>query len=112
MISEWTLARRLGLDKQKVIDSLIWLDQSGHIAYAQASELPKITFLEERIPTKNLRLSDEHYRTRKHVVQEKAEAMRNYVNDTHQCRSRMILSYFGEIEAEDCGMCDVCLQRK
>ncbi len=112
MISEWTLARRLGLDKQKVIDSLIWLDQSGHIAYAQASELPTITFLEERIPTKNLRLSDEHYRIRKHVLQEKAEAMRNYVNDTHQCRSRMILSYFGEIEAEDCGMCYVCLQRK
>ena len=34
-----------------------------------------------------------------------------YMNGIHICRSRLLLSYFGEKNTEDCGCCDVCLSK-
>ena len=30
------------------------------------------------------------------------------MNTDNQCRSRQLLSYFGEEDSHDCGCCDVC----
>ena len=35
--------------------------------------------------------------------------MLNYIRNEEQCRSRVLLAYFGETKAHDCGQCDVCL---
>ena len=34
-----------------------------------------------------------------------------YAETDNQCRSRMLLSYFGEDSRHDCRHCDVCLHR-
>jgi len=109
-ISEWTLAKRLRLPKDTVVEMMHWLTEAGYITYSEGSELPRITYTCERLASNNVRLSDEHYRLRKHVVKEKSEAMRHYITAQHKCRSRLILAYFGETDASDCGVCDVCLK--
>jgi ATP-dependent DNA helicase RecQ len=38
------------------------------------------------------------------------EAVLDYAESTHKCRSRILLSYFGETNTERCGQCDVCLE--
>lgn len=111
-INEWTIAKRIRWPKDKVVNGLIHLDQSNIVAYQQASHLPSITFTKERLNTKNVRISDEHYKLRKHVVIEKAEAMLHYSQSSSKCRSRMILEYFGETNASNCGHCDFCLSLK
>ena len=36
------------------------------------------------------------------------QAMIDYAASRSECRSRMLLRYFGEEQAADCGHCDVC----
>jgi ATP-dependent DNA helicase RecQ len=36
----------------------------------------------------------------------------NYVTNPTQCRSRILLTYFGEKETSKCGQCDICLKEK
>ena len=38
--------------------------------------------------------------------------MTQYFMTNNQCRSRQLLRYFGEEKTDDCGQCDVCLERK
>ena len=49
---------------------------------------------------------------RKQRAQERLEAVIQYVTTDHICRSRQLLSYFGETKSTPCGSCDVCLARK
>ena len=35
-----------------------------------------------------------------------------YVNNTDECRSRLLLNYFGQTDAADCGVCDICLAKR
>jgi len=108
-ISEWTLAKRTKWSKDRIVKGLEWLHESEYIVYNKASSLPKVTFICERLDKKNLRFSDEHYKIRKEVTQNKSEAMLHYIQSKVKCRSRMILEYFGELNSENCGKCDFCL---
>ena len=38
--------------------------------------------------------------------------MIDYATNDSECRCRQLLRYFGESDASDCGICDVCLDRK
>ena len=38
--------------------------------------------------------------------------MKFFVQDTDFCKMKMILSYFGEKNAKNCGHCSVCQQQK
>jgi ATP-dependent DNA helicase RecQ len=40
------------------------------------------------------------------------ESIIHYATSDSECRSRMLVAYFGETKSEDCGICDVCLSRK
>ncbi|MDC1221409.1 RecQ family ATP-dependent DNA helicase [Salibacteraceae bacterium] len=111
-ISEWTLCQRIKWSKDRVIKGLDYMHQRELVKYTKATHLPTITYTKERLDSKNISISDEHYKLRKHVVIEKAEAMLNYAEFEGKCRSRMILEYFGEVDAADCGICDICITSK
>jgi ATP-dependent DNA helicase RecQ len=49
---------------------------------------------------------------RKQIKKEKLDTMINYVENDHLCRTSMILEYFDELNFEDCGHCDRCLEKK
>lgn len=39
------------------------------------------------------------------------KAMVHYITEKNKCRSQMLLTYFGEKNAERCGVCDFCRNR-
>jgi len=41
----------------------------------------------------------------------KLRSMLDYVNNTNQCRSQVLLDYFGERHSKACGKCDVCTEK-
>ena len=57
-------------------------------------------------------LPDSVYKERMADYQQRLDKMMEYISSTDQCRSRMLLRYFGEKATHDCGQCDVCLEKK
>jgi ATP-dependent DNA helicase RecQ len=110
-IHENELVTRTRLDKSKVLNIIYRLEEHGLISYIPQSSLPKLSFGKGRIDSEQLRFSKENYELRKKVFQQKTEAVLNYADNKLFCRSRLLLAYFGETNSENCGVCDVCLDR-
>ena len=50
---------------------------------------------------------------RKESARERLEAMLDYASQEWDgCRSRFLQQYFGESDAVECGVCDLCIERK
>ena len=41
---------------------------------------------------------------------QRMEAVINYADSSHKCRSQILLAYFGETNTYRCNQCDVCLE--
>jgi len=111
-VSEPELARRSGLGVDDVVKLLLYFQKLDLLSYQPQTDLPRIIFLRQTENPKDLRLSKEIYSERKKKAEERVNAMIHYAGQSHLCRSRALLAYFGETEAQDCGHCDVCLERK
>ena len=57
-------------------------------------------------------LTREVYEDRLEQYRERIQAILRYAQTDSCCRSRQLLSYFGEKDAKNCGQCDVCLEKQ
>ncbi len=110
-IFENDIATRTKLDKAKVLNIIFRLQEHEVVSYFPQSILPKLSFGRGRIDTGLLTFSKENYELRKKVFQQKIDAVLNYADNKIFCRSRLLLAYFGETNSENCGGCDICLER-
>ena len=110
-IVESDLIKRTGLHSDEFKRQLDLLQKYQIVDYVPGSQLPMLTFLEERLPKQQVKLNKEYWKQRKSNVSDKVLAMSNYV-ELKTCRSKQILAYFGEMEYDVCGQCDVCLSTK
>lgn len=110
-ISEETLSVRSGLSCQEVYDILIMLSKRHILHYIPHKKTPYIIYTRERQETDRIYLSREVYEDRKESYTERIQAMIAYATAQENCRSRMLLWYFGEKNGHNCGHCDVCLQK-
>ena len=79
------------------------------LKYKQKLPVGKITFKSARYKTEHLPLSKTHFNERKQILINKIRSMNEYLVNTTCCRSKILLNYFGEIQTNDCGICDVCI---
>jgi len=110
-ISEETLARRSGLTRQQVYDTLILLTKRHILHYIPGKKTPYIIYTRERQEASRVVLDREVYEDRKQSYERRVKAMIDYADTDDRCRSRMLLEYFGERNEHNCGQCDVCLDR-
>jgi ATP-dependent DNA helicase RecQ len=110
-IDEMTIARRAKVDLGTVYLFLKKLNSQKIISYIPRRNTPLILYCEERLDDKTLRIAPETYRNRKEVYAERVLNVIHYAFSGNLCRSRMLLEYFGEKDAPDCGTCDVCIKK-
>ena len=82
------------------------------IRYIPSNRAPILFFDEERLPTENIYITPETYRLRKEMTHERFSKMLDYAQNQDVCRSRMLAEYFGDIDAKDCGICDICIAKR
>ena len=110
-INETQILRTFNINQEQLRSSLKNLVQLEVLSYIPENNEPMITFVSERLQTKDLYISKEVYEFRKETAAIRLKAMIHFVKAEHKCRSQLLLSYFGEKNSKRCGQCDVCLER-
>lgn len=82
------------------------------MVYEPKNEIPKVTFLTPRQDAKRLPIDRVEFDRRRNLHFDKMEAMINYAEQGHRCRMQVIQEYFDEVTYENCGRCDVCMEKK
>jgi ATP-dependent DNA helicase RecQ len=108
-IQESQLAKSSGIPYSKVLNILSSLHKIGIIKYLPQSDNPRIQFLNERIPSKEIKLDEKWIKHRKSVFKKRSDSLLNYLS-TGICRQRFLMDYFGEKGTKVCGICNNCLQ--
>ncbi len=110
-VSENEIARRSGLTTAQVTTNLNYLEKVRILDYLPQTDKPQILYAQERIDTRYLMISREHYHDRKAAAGKRLEEMISYAGSGNKCRSQILLAYFGESNQRRCGKCDVCIER-
>ena len=93
------------------------LELSGYIEYQEEQVesshpvKPHIFFTRPWEKDASLAISRSVYEERRKKVEKRIAKVVEYIDGERICRSRLLLSYFGEKSSEDCGCCDVCLAK-
>ena len=95
-----------------VKEKLKQLSKLRIIKYIPKVRTPLIIMNTERLVEANLYISQKRYEERKGMFQKRIESIISYVKETDECRSRMLIDYFGQPADNNCGICDVCLKNK
>lgn len=110
-INESFLAHQSGIDIVKVYLILKGLNAKHILHFIPQKKTPYITYARDREDGENVVLPPAAYDDRKSDMEKRVKKMIEYATDDRTCRSKMLLRYFGEQRSDDCGQCDVCVER-
>jgi ATP-dependent DNA helicase RecQ len=111
-ISESTIAFLLKKEKAEIKNQLIQLHRYNLIEYVPQKDSSQLLLLRDRIKASDLSIDMQAFKKRKERFAERIHSMIRYVQETSECRSKMIGSYFGDDELNGCGICDNCLRQR
>ena len=107
-VDEEFLAKIGNTDRNRIYQYFKVLSKNDIIDYIPKRIMPFIQYLEERLPIESIYISKEIFKDRKERYEELINRVLYYAESSHKCRSRILMEYFGQNNAEDCGNCDVC----
>src|SRR5690606_40488657 len=81
------------------------------LSYLKQKDRPQLQFLRTRSDTNHLVIDRQYIEERKAIAEIQLGSIFSYLKND-DCRSRKLLSYFGETESADCLICDVCIQKR
>ena len=110
-ISESRMATLLSMSVKEVMRKLTILHEQDLVIYSPRKDQPQLLFTTPRFDAAKLPLRATDLESRKKTHLDKVQAVIQYVTHPHQCRTQLLLKYFGEDLQEECGVCDHCLQR-
>lgn len=109
-IDESMVAQQAGISQPQCYDILKALSQRHLTSFIPRKKVPYIRYIQRREDKEHIVLPQAIYEERRKQYELRIKAMLHYAKTSHRCRSRMLLEYFGEKSAKDCGQCDFCLE--
>ena len=82
------------------------------IKYIPRRHVPIIYYPQQRIESSRLVFSKDIYEDLQEQMVVRVNAVLEYAECDDECRSTILLRYFGEKAEENCGCCDVCVEMK
>ena len=105
------IAKKVNKTEKDIIRILEKMEKDEIIEYhAQHNDL-EITFLVPREDERTINIFASKIKQIIAVKTENVNQILAYANNSTVCRSKQILSYFGEKTTPNCGKCDVCIQK-
>ena len=111
-IDEAFLAQITQLQPQQVYLTLKALSQRHILHFIPQKKTPYIRYTQRREDKEHIQIMPDIYEERKAQFAERIRAMIRYAKRDRICRSRQLLSYFGDHSGHNCGQCDVCLSQR
>ena len=111
-INEDVIAFRTGLDQETIYNSLLELTRMHILHYVPRKRTPYIIYTTSRDEPKHVLIPKVVYEDLRERMAQRVEAIINYAYSDTGCRERILLGYFGERADEDCGHCDLCIDRR
>lgn len=111
-IDEAILAQQTDMERPQVYMTLRELTQKRILQFIPQKKTPYVRYMQRREDSENLMIPAAAYEDLKEKFAKRIQKMVEYTTENHECRSRVLLRYFGETDAKDCGQCDVCLDRR
>lgn len=110
-IDEGEIGVHIQKTRKEVYEMLKLLSKRHIIDYIPYKKTPFVVYTQPRLAQKYVVIPKSVYEVRKERFTKRIEGITEYVERNDVCRSRMLLSYFGEKNSQDCGCCDVCLTK-
>lgn len=104
------LVKLSGYNAGEVKSFLNYLAKAEIVDYHPATDSPRVTFLQPRLPDKTLKLNKQYLQERQDIITQQLDQMIAYARNTTICRTNFIQHYFGEEAKEPCGICDICIE--
>ena len=111
-IEEDYVAQRCGISVPNLRQTLYNLSLEHVIKYIPGQRADVLTLHSEHLTPGNVKLSPSRYQMLKETWHKRMETMVEYVSEENTCRSRFLLSYFGQTESANCRRCDICREGK
>ena len=111
-IDEAYIARVTFDTEANVVAKLKALSKKHVLRYIPQIKTPLIIFKNERLTENNLYIDNQRYNRRKEELKRRIDSVIEYATEGDKCRSRFLIEYFSQPVASDCGVCDVCLERR
>lgn len=111
-INEGTVSRETGLDSESVYNSLLELNRQKILSYIPRRRTPLMHIPTSREEGRYIEIRKSIYEDRFKIMYDRIEAMIDYAYREDGCRVSRMLDYFGEVDACDCGKCDICRSKK
>jgi ATP-dependent DNA helicase RecQ len=105
------IARKSNSTDEVVSGILLKLKEKEIIDYKAKNNDVTITFNEIRDDDRTINKVSKFLENQNNLKKSNFQSVLDYVNDKDHCKSRQILSYFGEKDSSDCGICSFCINK-
>lgn len=102
------IAKKSGQDEKRVLEAIHKMHERGVIILKINNNDSNITFNEVREDELTINRVSKFLTTQNEQKVEKFEKMVEFINDNSICKNKLLLSYFNQDTASDCGICSTC----